>query len=237
MGRAFLEPELGVCVITGVGSVIQHRLATRGQLQRQRQTNEPILSVGAHYTLNNRQINTGEEHFSSVSEILNWIEIGSPLQTPNITVDRNDTVAPVTTPAHTPARLTYVPDLPNTSHAIPSSDPSVTAPQITGRTGQHIGKQRVCKAQQKMVQKQRVCKATQQRVLPSREAKESQKQYVFSAATDKGRVSNETRQKKFCPTRTRKCPARSRKCLHTLPSTTTFQYLSGTSTRIRRRVH
>jgi hypothetical protein len=32
LGRAFFEPDLGVCVIIGIGPVTHHRLATRGQL-------------------------------------------------------------------------------------------------------------------------------------------------------------------------------------------------------------
>ena len=184
LGRAFLEPELGVCVIIGMGPVTQHRLATRGQLQRQQQNNDPIIAVGAHYTLSYRQITTGEEHFSSVAEILNWIDSGPLLQPPTIT-DNNDTNgAPVTTPAHIPARLTYVPDLPMPSHANTSPNLPVTVPPPRG-------KQRVCKAAQDNVQKQRVSKTTKQRVLLPRKAKETQKQYVFSASTNEEATSNQ----------------------------------------------
>jgi hypothetical protein len=34
VGRAFLEPELGVCIITGLGPVVQNQMATRARLKR-----------------------------------------------------------------------------------------------------------------------------------------------------------------------------------------------------------
>jgi hypothetical protein len=139
-----------------------------------------------------------------MAEILNWIDIGPLLQQPTINEDNNIDVATVTTPAHIPARLTYVPVLPESPHANTSPDLPMTVPQ-------HQGKQRVSKAAQKNVQKQRVSKAGKQRVLPPRRAKETQKQYVFSALTDIKTASN----KKLIS-----CPTRTRKDIHKIPAKT-----------------
>jgi hypothetical protein len=35
IGRVFLEPEIGVCQITGIGLVLNHRIPSRAQVQRQ----------------------------------------------------------------------------------------------------------------------------------------------------------------------------------------------------------
>ncbi len=73
IGRVFLEPDLGVCQITGIGPVIQHRMPTRAQVQRQRTSPhaEPTLTLGSHYTLMYTQTASGEEQYSSIAEILN----------------------------------------------------------------------------------------------------------------------------------------------------------------------
>jgi hypothetical protein len=71
IGRMFVDPEIGVCQITGLGPVTQHPLATRAQVRRQRQDGAPAIAQGAHYTLMYIQTATGDEHFSSLSEINN----------------------------------------------------------------------------------------------------------------------------------------------------------------------
>ena len=103
IGRTFLEPEIGVCQITGLGPVTQHHMPTRAQT---RKDVDPPLTIGSHYTLTYTQTNSGEEHYSSLSEILNWIQSGPLLQPPAV---QNDTEAPITTPAHAPATIQYVP--------------------------------------------------------------------------------------------------------------------------------
>jgi hypothetical protein len=61
--RHFIEPELGVCVIIGPGPVTIKTLPTRAQSARLRQSLEPAIRTGSHYTLRYRyrQTNTGEE--------------------------------------------------------------------------------------------------------------------------------------------------------------------------------
>ena len=110
IGRVFLEPEIGVCQITGIGPVINHRMPSRAQVQRQRAAllDAPALSQGAHYTLMYTQTSSGEEHFSSVDEILHWISSGPLLQAPS-TSGMQDTGATITTPAYIPATIQYVP--------------------------------------------------------------------------------------------------------------------------------
>jgi hypothetical protein len=109
IGRVFMEPDIGVCLITALGRVVRHQLATRAQLQRQKQTNDPLLSQGNHFTLMYTQTSTGEEHFSSVAEILYWIATGPVLQPCESLVPTNSTNAPITTPPFTPATVQYVP--------------------------------------------------------------------------------------------------------------------------------
>ena len=110
IGRVFLEPEIGVCQITGIGPVINHRMPSRAQVQRQRAAllDAPALFQGAHYTLMYTQTSSGEEHFSSVDEILHWISSGPLLQAPSIS-GAQDTGATITTPAYIPATIQYVP--------------------------------------------------------------------------------------------------------------------------------
>jgi hypothetical protein len=109
IGRVFVEPEIGVCQITGLGPVTNHRLATRAQVKRQRNDGDPALPQGSHYTLTYQQTNTGEEHFSSLTEILHWMASGPLLQSPTALVPTNATAAPITTPAYVPATIQYVP--------------------------------------------------------------------------------------------------------------------------------
>jgi hypothetical protein len=70
VGRHFVEPELGVCVILGPGPVVSKKLATRAQIRRRQTSQDPTIPHGTHYTLRYLQTNTREEHYSSVTEII-----------------------------------------------------------------------------------------------------------------------------------------------------------------------
>jgi hypothetical protein len=84
--RHFLEPELGVCYITGLGPVLHKVTSTRAERNQQNlHGSEPTIPTGAHYTLCYRQKLTDAEHISSVTEILNWIKYGPTLQPPTAT--------------------------------------------------------------------------------------------------------------------------------------------------------
>jgi hypothetical protein len=122
IGRAFIEPEIGVCHITGLGPVTRHTMPTRAQKQRQRHDDEPAIQPGTNYTLTYTQENSDAEHFSSVAEILNWIASGPILQPPALLISpdqqdysdhhhpnlcsRNDPIRRTTkrTPSDTPER-------------------------------------------------------------------------------------------------------------------------------------
>jgi hypothetical protein len=67
IGRVLMEPDIGVCLITGLGPVIRHQI------------NDPLLSQDKYFTLMYSQTSTGDEHFSSVAEILYWIATGPVL--------------------------------------------------------------------------------------------------------------------------------------------------------------
>ncbi len=83
LGRHFLEPELGVCCITGLGPILHKVISTRAERNQQSlPESEPTLPTGAHYTLFYRQKLTNAEHVSSITEILHWIKIGPILQPP-----------------------------------------------------------------------------------------------------------------------------------------------------------
>jgi hypothetical protein len=125
IGRAFLEPELGVCIITGAGPVVHNKMASRARLKRNRSYNEPLLPTGAHYTLMYHQITTGEEHYSYLSEILCWIENGPILRPPTDPVSTNDTDAPITTPSYVPASIQYV------TNVTPQASPTIVPHQAT----------------------------------------------------------------------------------------------------------
>jgi hypothetical protein len=87
-------------------------MATRARRRCNRTYNEPLIQPGEHYTLHYKQTTTGEDNFSSVAEILHWIETGPFLQPPVGPVTANQTDAPpITTPSYVPAKVQYVPNL------------------------------------------------------------------------------------------------------------------------------
>jgi hypothetical protein len=61
VGRAFLEPELGVCIITGLGPMVHSQMSARARHGRNRSTGEPLIAAGSHFTLMYEQTTTGEE--------------------------------------------------------------------------------------------------------------------------------------------------------------------------------
>jgi hypothetical protein len=87
--RTFFEPELGVCLIIGTGPVTQHRMASRAALARQRQSDTPSIQTGLHQTLTYKQLTSGDEHYSSLSEILHRIDSGPILLPPSDNGSRN----------------------------------------------------------------------------------------------------------------------------------------------------
>ncbi len=107
IGRVFVEPEIGVCQITGLGPVTYHCMPSRAQVKSQKVSpHSENISLGAHYTLTYQQTSSGEEHYSSLAEILQLIEAGPILQQP---ASHNATDTPITTPIYVPATLQYVP--------------------------------------------------------------------------------------------------------------------------------
>ena len=114
IGRAFFEPELGICLITGLGPVSNKRMSTRARKRSNQSDNVPLIAPGSHNTLLYKQIGQTEEHYSSLSEILFWIEHGPLLQPPQFPLHAptNHTTAPITTPSYVPATLQDVPRTP-----------------------------------------------------------------------------------------------------------------------------
>jgi hypothetical protein len=91
-----VEPELGACVVTVAGPIIDKPLNTRAQRIQRARTNddEPLLQPGTHFTLMYRHMSTGAEHFSSVTEVVRWIAIGPLLPPPaptDVTIHDNPT--------------------------------------------------------------------------------------------------------------------------------------------------
>ena len=168
VGRNFVEPELGVCAIIGPGPVTSKRLSTRAQTARSKKDQEPTIRTGTHYTLRYRQTNTGEEHFSSLDEIMHWISTGPLLTPPTVPIAQNTTDAPITTPPYIPATIQFVPteSPPLTTSPvtlpIPRGNQRVATPPNTVASDQSK-EQRVASAAQKGVQsnEQRAASATQ----------------------------------------------------------------------------
>jgi hypothetical protein len=114
IGRHFVEPELGVCIILAAGPVVVKQMNTRAMVNRDRDSATPLIPLGSHFTLTYRQLDTAKEHYSSLMEILAWIELG-PILLPLPTLPPNETdQLPITTPSYVPASLQYVPARPNT---------------------------------------------------------------------------------------------------------------------------
>jgi hypothetical protein len=84
-------------------------MSTRAMMNRDRESTTPLIPLGSHFTLTYRQLDTAEEHYSSVMEILAWIEAGPILQPPPITPPNETDQMPITTPSYVPASLQYVP--------------------------------------------------------------------------------------------------------------------------------
>ena len=146
LGRHFLEPELGVCVIIGIGPATVKQMPSRAQRNRTQRTPEGDLTLrlGTHYTLVYRQVDTGEEHYSSIDEILFWIDTGPCLQPPPDSPYPHDTTATVTTPSFIHASLQYVPH-PTQPIARPLPVPTVDQPThvlIAGNKGCPPSRQR-----------------------------------------------------------------------------------------------
>jgi hypothetical protein len=60
IGRVFMEPEIGVCQIMGLGPVTYHRMPSRAQAKRQKASpHSGTIPLGAHYTLTYKQTSSG----------------------------------------------------------------------------------------------------------------------------------------------------------------------------------
>jgi hypothetical protein len=134
IGRAFFEPDLGVCLITGLGPVIHNPLSTRARLNRARNSDEPILEIGKHFTLVYRHMTTGDEHYSSLIEVLYWIQSGPTLTMPTVPHPLNATNAPITTPSHASVSIQYLPLEQRGDAALPALQhqraPDITTPPV-----------------------------------------------------------------------------------------------------------
>ena len=111
-----------MCTITGIGPVVNKPLNTRAQLNQHRCSDDPHppIQTGSHYTLLYQQASTGEEHYSSVTEVLQWIAIGPP------------TTAHITQPDPGMAPVRHARDLPpHTAGAAASHED-----QTNGRTAE-----------------------------------------------------------------------------------------------------
>ena len=95
------------------------RMDSRAMSKRHRQgtPETPLIPLGSHFTLTYRQLDTGEEHFSSVMEIVSWIELGPLLLPPPTPLPDPTDDLPITTPSYVPASLQYVPIHPHPSVA------------------------------------------------------------------------------------------------------------------------
>ena len=135
LGRHFVEPEIGVCCITDLGPIIHKAIDTRADRnQRIRLGAEPPIPAGAHYTLCYRQLLTGAEHISSVTEVINWIKNGPILQPPTIVNPEVTGIPPNATTPLTTTTLQYVPIIQQSTdvriESIINSEPSQLHPEV-----------------------------------------------------------------------------------------------------------
>ncbi len=90
-----------------IGSIARKHANTRTERDQLRTPGaEPPIPAGLHYTLYCNQLLTQTEYLSSVTEILNWIQIG-PVLPPNVEDPNVNGTLPITTPPAT--ALLYVP--------------------------------------------------------------------------------------------------------------------------------
>ncbi len=83
LGRVFVEPELGACCITRLGPVAQKQMSSRAQ---KRVITDKAIAIGLHHTLHYQCIQTGEEYYSSVDEILQWRIRSGPILQPSVII-------------------------------------------------------------------------------------------------------------------------------------------------------
>ncbi len=96
-----------MCCITALGPIVRKHAITRVERDQLRTPGaEPQISTGLHYTLYYNQLLTQTEYLSSVTEILNWIQIG-PILPPHVEDPNIRGTLPITTPPAT--ALLYVP--------------------------------------------------------------------------------------------------------------------------------
>jgi hypothetical protein len=112
LGHVFSKPELGPCLITKLGPIMEQQILSRAQMNA-RGNNQPI-ALGTRHTLYNRCLATREEHYSSVDEILQWITTGPLLQRPT---------------DNSPGREQPIPHLPPTQTA--AIEPTTPVPAAT----------------------------------------------------------------------------------------------------------
>jgi hypothetical protein len=117
IGRHFIEPELGICIILAAGPVVVKKMNSRAMAHRSKHDDTNPIPLGPHFTLTYRQLDTGEEHYSSIMEILSWIELGPILQPPPTPPVDQTNELPITTPSYVPASIQYVPVRPHTNLA------------------------------------------------------------------------------------------------------------------------
>jgi hypothetical protein len=98
LGLHFVEPELGVCCITALGPIARKHAITRAERDQLRTPGaEPQIVTGLHYTLYYSQLLTQTEYLSSVTEVLNWIQI-EPILPPHVEDPNVIGTLPITTP-------------------------------------------------------------------------------------------------------------------------------------------
>ena len=80
LGRCFFDEDLGVCCITRLGPVKEKRMQSRAM--RSAPNPDTPIPLGSHHTLYYKCVASGEENYSSLNEILEWIRTGPILQAP-----------------------------------------------------------------------------------------------------------------------------------------------------------
>jgi hypothetical protein len=99
LGRYFFEPDLGVCCVTRLGPVTNKQMPSRAE--RAIPITDKPISYGPHFTLYYTCVNMKAEHFSSVDEVVQWIQEGPILLPPSSAPPDNPNDMPTLRPART----------------------------------------------------------------------------------------------------------------------------------------
>jgi hypothetical protein len=131
--RYFFKPDLGVCCVTRIGPIVNKQMMSRAE--RAIPITQQPISYGPGCTLHYTCVATKEDFFSSVDEVIQWINDGPILLAPTLTTHDNPNV---TCPSHARGTTTETHTETRRIHMLgpePSGEPPLVPSMVPAPTG------------------------------------------------------------------------------------------------------